>query len=215
MPSSLNAISCASWLVYATRATDDNAKRVKKIILDIKADRVDVATGTPFVRIVIERGAARLTDDARAVFDGHPMLVPVPGSSLTKPHTVWPSRRVCEELVRQGLGDDTLTAVSRTTAVTKSAGSVTRPTLDQHLASLTVQAGLHPPSRLLLIDDVVTSGTTIMACAIKLALAFPGVPVSAFALARVQSTGNPQRVFDPIIEHVTIAGQRCKREALT
>ncbi len=53
-----------------------------------------------------------------------------------------------------------------------------------------------------------------MACAIKLALAFPGVPVSAFALARVQSTGNPDRVLDPIIQRVTVAGQRCKREAL-
>ena len=133
MPSSLSAISCASWLVYATRATDDNAKRVKNIILDIKTDRVDAATGTPLVRIVIERSAARLTDDARAVFGGHPMLVPVPRSSFTKPHTVWPSRRVCEELIRQGLGEDTLTAVSRTTAVTKSAGSVTRPTLDHIL----------------------------------------------------------------------------------
>ncbi len=207
-------ISCASWLVYATRATDDNAKRVRKIVLDIKTDRVDAATGAPLVRIVVEHGAARLTDAARAVFGGHPMLVPVPGSGLTKPHTVWPSRRVCEELVRQGLGDDTLTAVSRTTAVTKSAGSVARPTLDQHLASLTVQAGLRPPSRLLLIDDVVTSGTTMMACAIKLALAFPEIPVSAFALARVLSAGNPDRVFEPIIERVTVAGLRCKREAL-
>jgi hypothetical protein len=66
------------------------------VILKIKTDRVDAATGIPLVRIVIERIAVRLADDARAVFDGTPMLVPVPGSSLTKPHTVWPSRRVCD-----------------------------------------------------------------------------------------------------------------------
>lgn len=184
------------------------------LILKIKTDRVDAATGTPLVRIVIERIAARLADDARAVFAGHPMLVPVPGSGLTKPHTVWPSRRVCEELVRQGLGEDVLAAVNRTTAVPKSAGSAGRPTLDQHARSFTVQPGLTPPSRLLVVDDVVTSGTTMMACALKLALAFPGVPVSGFALARVQSAGNPDRVLDPINERVTIAGQRCKREAL-
>ena len=184
------------------------------VILKIKTDRVDAATGIPLVRIVIERIAARLADDARAVFGGHPMLVPVPGSSLTKPHTVWPSRRVCEELVGRGLGDDVMAIVSRTIAVPKSAGSAARPTLDQHVRSFTVQPGLAPPSRLLVVDDVVTSGTTIMACAIKLALAFPGVPVSGFALARVQSTGNPDRVLDPLIERVTLAGQRCKREAL-
>lgn len=130
------------------------------------------------------------------------------------PHTVWPSRRVCEELLRQGLGDDILAVVRRTTAVPKSAGSAARPRLDQHVRSFTVEPRLAPPSRLLVVDDVVTSGTTIMACAIKLALAFPGVPVSGFALARVQSTGNPTRVLDPIIERVTMSGQRCKREPL-
>ena len=114
----------------------------------------------------------------------------------------------------QGLGDDVLAIVSRTIAVPKSAGSVTRPTLDQHVRSFAVQLGLTIPSRLLVVDDVVTSGTTIMACAMKLAMAFPGVPVSGFALARVQSTGNPDRVLDPLIERVILAGQRCKREAL-
>jgi hypothetical protein len=211
LPSSLSAISCASWLVYATRATDEDAKRVKKLILSIKTDRVHGSSGLPVVHLVIERLAKRLDDTSRAVFGGHPMLVPVPGSSLTKPHTVWPSRRVCEELVRQGLGQDILTIVSRTIAVSKSAGSATRPTLDQHLNSLTVQARLSPPSRLLLVDDVVTSGTTMMACAIKLAQAFPGVPVSGFALARVQSAGDPSHVFDPLVERVTVNGQRCSR----
>jgi len=176
LPSSLSAISCASWLVYATRATDEDAKRVKKLILSIKTDRVHGSSGLPVVQLVIEKLAKRLDDTSRAVFGGHPMLVPVPGSSLTKPHTVWPSQRVCEELVRQGLGQDILPVVSRTTAVPKSAGSATRPPLHQHIDSLTVQARLSPPSRLLLVDDVVTSGTTMMACAIKLAQAFPGCP---------------------------------------
>jgi hypothetical protein len=212
--SSVSTISCASWLVYATRATDQNAKRVLNVILKIKTDRVDAASGIPLVRLVIERIASRLASDARAVFGGKPMLVPVPGSGLTKPHTVWPSRRLCEELVGQGLGDGVTAIVSRTIAVPKSAGSVARPTLDQHVRSFTVQPNLTPPSRLLVVDDVVTSGTTIMACAIKLSLAFPGVPVSGFALARVQSTGNPDRVLEPLIERVTLAGQRCKREAL-
>ena len=211
MPSSLSAISCASWLVYATRATDESAKRAKSLILDVKTDRIHPLANVPVVRLMIEHAASRLDDIARAVFSGHPMLVPVPGSSLTKPHTVWPSRRVCEELVRQGLGQDVLPIVARTTAVPKSAGSATRPPLDQHIESLTVQARLSPPSRLLLVDDVVTSGTTMMACAIKLAQVFPGVPMSGFALARVQSTGDPGRVFAPLVERVTINGPRCSR----
>ena len=142
MRSSVSTISCASWLVYATRATDQNAKRVLNVILKIKTDRVDAASGIPLVRLVIERIASRLASDARAVFGGKPMLVPVPGSGLTKPHTVWPSRRVCEELVGQGLSDGVMAIVSRTIAVPKSAGSVARPTLDQHVRSFTVHRTL-------------------------------------------------------------------------
>lgn len=70
MPSLPESILCTSWLVYATRATDEPARRTKNLILQIKTDRVDAATGTPVVRIVIERIVPRLDDDARAFFAG-------------------------------------------------------------------------------------------------------------------------------------------------
>ena len=113
--------------------------------------------------------------------------------------------------MRHGLGEDVAPVIMRTTAVSKSAGSAVRPTLAQHIRSLTVQPGLRPPSRLLIVDDVVTSGTTVMACALVLIRAYPGVPVSAYVLARVQSSGNPERVFDPVIERVAVDGIRCRR----
>lgn len=211
MPPLPDSLACASWLVYATRATDESAKRVKNLILQIKTDRVDVGTGMPMVRLVIERAVERLGNGARAGFDGSPILVPVPGAGLTKPNSVWSSRRVCEELVRQGLGDDVLSLVTRTTAVVKSAGSAVRPTLEEHVSSFSLQPGLRPPSRIIVVDEVVTSGTTIMGCAMKLASAYPGIPISGFALARVQSAGNPTRVLDPAIERITLDGQRCRR----
>ena len=153
--------------MYATRATDDQAKRVKNVILRIKSDRLDSA-GTPVVRIAIARIAARLSDEARSVFAGGAALVPVPGAGLTKPHSVWPARRICEEILGEGLGQDVPPIIFRTLAVPKSAGSAERPGFDQHLNSLSVQGGLNRPSRIVVVDDVVTSGTTLLACAVIL-----------------------------------------------
>lgn len=176
--------------MYATHATDERAKQVKALILN-KSDRIEARSGLPTVRMVVERVRARLGSEADSAFEASPLLVPVPRAGLTKRNTVWPARRLCEELVRAGLGDDVAPVVTRVVAVPKSAWQVERPALAQPVASLAVQKRLNPPTRLLLVDDVVTSGTTLMACAIALAGAFPGVPIAAFALARVQSTGAP------------------------
>jgi hypothetical protein len=197
--------------VYATRATDERARRLKNLILQIKTDRVDAGTGMPVVRLTVERVVGRLDEVDRQVFAGHPVLVPVPGSGLTKANSVWPARRICEELVRQRLGEDVVPVINRTTAVSKSAGSATRPTLAQHLTSFTIQPGLTPPGRLLVVDDVVTSGTTLMACALALARAYPRIPISGFALARVLSSGNPAFVLEPLVERVVVDGTRCRR----
>jgi hypothetical protein len=216
LPSSLRTIQCASWLIYATNATDEDAKRVRKLILNIKTDSIQRGTGVPYVQAIVDAITSRhLNEGDRAAFEGHPMLVPVPGAGLTKPNSVWPSKRVCEELVRHGLGDDILPVVTRTTAVPKSAGSRARPSLKTHVESLSVQPGLTPPTRLIVVDDVVTSGTTMLACAIKLAEAFPGVPISGFALSRVQTAGNPLKVVAPLIERVVISGIRCSRGPLS
>jgi hypothetical protein len=197
--------------VYATKSADTSAKRVKNLILRIKTDRIDAGTGIAVVQVAIERAVSLLDVTARSRFDGHPMLVPVPGSGLLKPNSVWPARRVCEELVRHGLGEDVLPVISRAAAVPKSAGSEKRPALAEHLESLAVKPKLHPPGRLLLVDDVVTSGTTLMACAMRLRAAFPGVPVAAFALARVQSEGDPSTVFAPVVQRILVSGLRCVR----
>ena len=71
---------------------------------------------------------------------------------------------------------------------------------------------MDPPRRSVLVDDVVTSGTTLMAGARRLDEAFPRAAIAAFALARVQSSGEPPILFEPVIERVVVAGARCRRE---
>jgi hypothetical protein len=88
LPYSLEFLSCTSWLVYATRSGAESAQRTRNLILNIKKDVVDRASGRPTAQVVIERVLARLGEEARVVFDGDPVLVPVPGSGLTKANTV-------------------------------------------------------------------------------------------------------------------------------
>jgi hypothetical protein len=209
---SLEFLSCTSWLVYATRSRVESAQQTRNLILNIKKDVVDRASGRPTAQAVIERVLARLGESVREVFAGDPMLVPVPGSGLTRANTVWPAKRVCQELVKQGLGADVLELVKRITAVPKSAGNDERPTFLQHYESLAVSPKLTPPSRIILIDDVVTSGTTLMACAERLIEALPGVPVAAFAISRTLSTGDPVDVLDVRKEGIRHRGERCVRE---
>lgn len=73
----LESLPCASWLVYATRATDESARRVKNLIIQIKVDRIDSATGVPTVRLVVKRVALRLGDHVQSTGNPARVLAPV------------------------------------------------------------------------------------------------------------------------------------------
>lgn len=138
--------------------------RIRNLILDVKRHRIDPTSGRAYSELIIERIAARLTPDLRALFEGA-FLIPVPGAGLTKPNTVWPARNLADALVGQSLGVSVLAVLKRVQAVRKSAGNTTRPSLDTHLGSFAVQGEIRDPSRITLIDDVVTRGTTLLAAA--------------------------------------------------
>jgi len=162
---------------------------------------------------VVERMAAKLGAQLSALFGDGAHLIPVPRAGFTRPNTVWPALTICKALEKSGLGTSVATVLRRATAVPKSAGSQQRPTLDQHYRSLAVQGSLEHPRRIVLVDDVVTSGTTLMAAARRIAEAFPKASITAFAVARVQSAGEPRRPFEAVIERITVSGARCRREA--
>lgn len=214
-PSSPSPLRVASWLVYATVSQLEAARRVRTLIVDIKSDKYHPTAGRAFVEIAVQTACSRLTETDRAFWSGDPMVIPVPRSSLTRPNTVWPARRICEELVKNGVAVDTLPVIERQEAVEKSAGGATRPSFQTQVASLWAKPTLRPPTRLILVDDVVTRGTTMLACAAKIAETYPGVPVSGFALARVQSTGDPEAVFAPAVEVVALSGTHGVRKSAT
>lgn len=180
--------------MYATRATTEDAGRIRNLVIYIKRDQLQRDTSRPYAEVLIEQMAPRLTPAVRSLFADDSVLVPMPRAGLTRPRTVWPASSLCQALRQSGLRTIVVPVLHRVHAVPKSAGRLERPTLREHYRSLAVQGTLARHRRIVLVDDVVTSGTTLLAGARRLADAVPDATVVAFALARVQSTGEPARV---------------------
>lgn len=119
------------------------------------------------------------------------LLVPVPGSAPYSSGDTWASQDLAFALVEEGLGGAAWAGLHRVRAVRKSATAApgTRPTVYLHYDSFCVERPREPPEGIVLIDDVVTRGRTLLAAASRVQEAFPGVRVRGFALLRTMGLG--------------------------
>jgi predicted amidophosphoribosyltransferase len=114
-----------------------------------------------------------------------------------QPNTLWVPERIATALVRVGLGKEVLSCLVRAKPVPKAALSVPnqRPTTVEHYESMTVQGRLSRPDEIVLVDDVVTRGATLLGAANRLADVFPQTRIRAFAAMRTISN---QDEFDKL-----------------
>lgn len=114
------------------------------------------------------------------------MLIPVPGSSPRVEGALWAPERICRTLVALGLGASIETPLSRVVAAPEAAYASPgeRPSLDLHYESMRCAPGFIQPARIVLVDDVVTKGRTLLAAARRLREAFANSEIKAFALIR-------------------------------
>ena len=143
-------------------------------------------------------------------FKTNPILVPIPNSSLMDSGTLWVPRRVANALIRHGLGKMVVECLQRVQPLLKSATSLAkdRPKAAQHYESLRIQKILSEPEEILLVDDIVTRGATMVGGANKLKDAFPGARIRAFAAMRTISP--PQifsAIYDPCLGEIMHSGQ--------
>jgi hypothetical protein len=131
-----------------------------------------------------------------ALFAPGTVLVPAPGSDRSG-EAPWTALRLAVALSEVGFALPVWTGLRRRYTVTKSATapSAGRPTVDQHYDSFQVIPPVGPVGRIVVIDDVITKGRTLLAAAARLRSELPFADVRGFALIRT-------RGFVDHIEHL-------------
>jgi predicted amidophosphoribosyltransferase len=123
-------------------------------------------------------------------FHQNTVLVPVPSSSLMRPGTLWVPERIASALVKIGMGREVVACLVRTTALRKAARTDPsgRPKPKEHIDTISVQSQIsEQPNEILLVDDIVTRGATLLGAANRLAEAFPKARIRGFAAMRTIS----------------------------
>jgi len=133
-------------------------------------------------------------------FGATDILVPVPGSAPSVAGGSWVARQLAIALINEGLGGAEWSGLRRVRAVHKSATAAPgeRPTVKLHYESFCIERAATPPEGIVLIDDVVTKGRTLLAAASRVHEAFPGAQVRAFALVRTMGLVScVEQLLDP------------------
>lgn len=190
----LSELPYGTFANYSPRGDSDVSQRSRTICGHIKAGKVDL----------IQSAVPHLKAEAAAVLvpflNPGVALVPVPRSAPLAEGALWPARVIANVLVAAGLGEAVLPCISRIAAVQKSSSSPAkeRPSVEEHLASLAVVKELIRPAEITLVDDVLTQGRTMIACAHRLEEAFPEAPIRCFAMIRTQGfVQNVEQIIDP------------------
>lgn len=135
-------------------------------------------------------------------FQPDTVLVPVPKSSLMQPNTLWVPSRIASALAKRGIGRDVAACLTRVSPVRKAATSRSseRPKPKEHFETMSVQGRISDAKEILLVDDIITRGSTLLGAANRLAWAFPGARIRAFgAMTTISRPIDFVALFKPLL----------------
>jgi len=192
----IRTIAYASCYVYSPAGTGAVCERSRLLRTLLKAD--DASFMLKYACRV--RQQAENSPQLAGFFGATDVLVPVPGSTPYTEGGSWTAEHLANALLNVGLGGATWSGLRRLRPVRKSATAAPgdRPTVSVHYESFVLEAPPIVPNRIVLIDDVVTKGRTLLAAASRVHEAFPGSQIRAFALLRTMGLiPGVQRLLDP------------------
>jgi hypothetical protein len=187
----LEKIEFGALLSYSPNGRGSIDVASKGVMAAVKNDEFVIAEGK---RIQMSEFVAKKLGQKRGslpffnLFDANPILVPTPSSSLKKPDSLWPANRLALALGAE-LGNQVAECLVRIKPLPKSATSAApnRSTAAQHFGSLQVQELLTEPKSVLLVDEVVTRGATLLGAANRLAESYPYARIGGFVALRAVS----------------------------
>ena len=148
-------------------------------------------------------------------FSERTVLVPVPVCDASTSLPRWSAQRLAFIFQEMGLGESVWIGLQRVKPVERSsrAWMWERPTVLSHYQSFVAMPVSTPPEEVVLVDDVVTKGRTLLAAAMRLRQAFPSTTVRAFALVRTMGfLANVERLFDPCQGQIRWDGRDAHRD---
>ena len=197
------SLDFASCFVYAPCGDSKVSARSRSFCATIKA--AEPALVPLYARCVARQ--ARLKPELAEFFRAIDVLIPIPPCRPSRTYREHLPNRLADALVAEGLASSACKSLHRIRAVPKSATAAPgrRPTVQAHYDSLRVLSGpeLADGAHLLLIDDVVTRGRTLLAAAMRLHEAFPQARISAFALMRTRGfTDDLDGLLEPCVGRI-------------
>lgn len=192
----IRAIDYASCYVYSPTGTGVVCERSRLLRALLKAG--DASFMLKYASRV--RQQAENSPHLTGFFRADDVLVPVPGSTPHIAGRLWAAEHLAAALLEAGLGGAAWCGLHRIRAVRKSAtaGPGSRPTVSVHYESFVLEDPPKALERIVLIDDVVTKGRTLLAAASRVQETLPGSKIRAFALLRTMGlTPGVQRLLDP------------------
>jgi predicted amidophosphoribosyltransferase len=166
------------------------------------------------VALVARRLRERAPSLIDELFGEDVTLVPVPRSALMVPGALWPAHEIAKSLDAKNFGAGVLRCLTRKVAVPKAATSrkEERPKARAHFESLDLVSPLSLPSRIMLVDDVITRGAQLFGAAWKIWSVRPDIDVRAFAVIRTISAPEDfVSIADPCVGRIEKRGEECYR----
>lgn len=138
------------------------------------------------------------------------VLIPVPRSAPIPPGGLWVPRRIADAMVARRIGYTVVPCLVRARSVNKSGQNNpgSRPLPAEHYDSFTVDKTITEFDDVVLVDDVVTRGSTLFAAASKLVDAYPGIRIRAFcAIRTISDSVSFHDWMDPVKSTITLRSQ--------